>query len=67
MKNYRCTECGMVLPNVPDDKHPRFCPYCMGELKPDEVSNDWMIMMKTCGTRKGSPAFLPLLRMNTGA
>ena len=42
MKNYRCTECGMVLPNVPDDKHPRFCPYCMGELKPDEVSNDWM-------------------------
>ena len=32
----------MILPNVPDDKHPRFCPYCMGELKPDEVSNDWM-------------------------
>ena len=35
-------ECGMILPNVPDDKHPRFCPYCMGELKPDEVSIDWM-------------------------
>ena len=42
MKNYTCTECGMVLPNVPDDLLPRFCPYCMGKLKADEISNDWM-------------------------
>lgn len=39
---YTCTECGMVLPNVPDDMHPRFCPYCMGKLKSDESSTDWM-------------------------